>query len=178
MSLTLTDQQVAELTTAATFLEGLISGQSSSQFGTPPVSWQDSLFAKARAWLNTPANAITADPTGSDVIAAFRAAFPQLQIQAQVLQVPAAAPGLPPTGQYHVYGSISMYPPPTAVPTPIPTVNADGTGIAGANPPPGVDSATLISTPAGAAQTGSDGVVYVKHLVQTMFGPSVYWMKQ
>ena len=178
MSLTLTDQQVAELTTAATFLEGLISGQSSSQFGTPPVSWQDSLFAKARAWLNTPSNVITADPTGSDVVAAFRAVFPQLQIQAQVLEVPPAVPGFPPTGQYHVYGSVSTYQPPTASPTPVPTINADGTGIAGTNPPPGVDGATLISTPAGGTQAGSDGVVYVKHLTPTMFGPSVYWMKQ
>ena len=174
MSLTLTDQQVAELTNAATFLEGLVSGRSSTQ----PVSWQDSLFAKAQAWLNTPANVITTDPTGSDVVAAFRAAFPQLQIQAQVLEVPPAVPGFPPTGQYHVYGSVSTYQPPTVSPTPVPTINADGTGIAGANPPPGVDSATLITTSAGGAQTGSDGVVYVKHLTPTMFGPSVYWMKQ
>jgi|GEM_PF-6506471 len=174
MSLTLTDQQVAELTNAATFLEGLVSGQSVAQ----PQTWQQSLITKAQAWLNTPANVITADPTGSDVVAAFRAAFPQLQIQAQVLEVPPAAPGFPPTGQYHVYGSVSTYQPPAVSPTPVPTINADGTGIAGANPPPGVDGATLISTPAGGAQTGSDGVVYVKHLTPTMFGPSVYWMKQ
>ena len=58
----------------------------------------------------------------------------------------------------------------------MPTINPDGTGVPGVNPPPGIDGSLLSGFKAGTAIVGSDGSVYIKHLDQTMFGLSVYWV--
>lgn len=176
MSLTLTDAQVTQLHSFADFLDSLVGAGSA-----PGLTWQSQLQQKALAWLSNPANVTISDPSQlAQVESNFKASFPaSVQLQSvQVVAVPPAAPGLPPTGLYHVYAGVAVGVPPASTPTPTPTINPDGTGVAGVNPPPGVDGATLIATPAGGSQTGSDGIAYIKHLDQTMFGPSVYWVKQ
>lgn len=185
MSLTLDDNTVQQVRTLLQEIQVALGGQPGTvtMSSGPTISWQQTLIDQARAWLSSDANVITGDPTGQSVIAAFRAAFPHLSVNGvSVVPVAPAVPGQPPTGQYRVALSVGIAQPPQPAPSPAPqtdaTGGADGVGFAGANPPPGIDAATLAAAPAGTRITGSDGAVYVKAVQQEMMGYGVFWLKQ
>lgn len=182
MSITLSDQDVAVVQASLASLERVL-GSAADGTARLSVSWQQSVMDQARAWLTNDANVVTPDPTASDVVARFRAANPRVTVTAvQVIPVAPAVPGLPPTGQYRAALSIALGAPPTPPPSPVPqtdaTGGADGVGFAGSNPPPGIDTATLEATPAGATLLGSDGLTYVKAVQQEMMGYAVFWLKK
>lgn len=182
MSITLSDQDVAAVQASLARLGGILGGAEAST-GMLSVSWQQSVVDRARAWLANDANVVTSDPTAADVVGRFRAANPRVTVTGvQVIPVAPAAPGLPPTSQYRAALSIALgmppSPPPSAVPSTDATGGADGVGFAGSNPPPGIDTATLEATPAGASLTGSDGSTYVKTVQQEMMGYAVFWLKK